>query len=39
MNEPFEQYLRRRDDEIFKRIFDFEKVKKGSLLRDIKPIY
>ena len=39
MEEDFRSFLGKRDEEVFKRIFDHEKVRKGSLLREIKPIY
>ena len=39
LEEDFTTFLRRKDEDIFKKIFDHEKVKKGSLLREIKPIY
>lgn len=31
--------MRLKDDEMFKTIFDHEKFRKGSLLKEIKPIY
>jgi hypothetical protein len=39
LGESFHEFLRRGDQEIFKKIFDHEKFKKGSLLKDVKPIY
>jgi hypothetical protein len=35
----FAQFLKLRDYNLFKYFFDFEKVKKNCLLREIKPIY
>lgn len=37
--ENFQDFLQKTDQEIFKKIFDHEKVKKGSFLGKIKPIY
>lgn len=39
MHDSFEDFLKKKDHEIFKQIFDHEKYKKGSLLKEIKPIY
>jgi hypothetical protein len=39
MEEGFAGWLKRSDQEIFKRLFELEKVRKGSLLREVKPIY
>ena len=39
LSETFNHFLRRTDQEIFKKIFDHEKFKKGSFLKEIKPIY
>lgn len=39
MEEGFAVWLRRSDQEIFKRLFELEKARKGSLLREVKPIY
>jgi len=37
--ENFQEFLQKTDQEIFKKIFDHEKIKKGSFLGKIKPIY
>lgn len=37
--DTFETFLVKKDQQIMKQIFDHEKIKKGSFLKQVKPIY